>query len=215
MASIIPLCCFPSNIPPPHLLASELGWDRRPWVVKWGKAEKLCKAALASFALTSLLTLLCGKDLEIPVLSLTCHLRLSQTAYRDLIAPSLLLTSESVLAIMASYQGETPINAFDSPRAWETLGMSLPEDWIHRPTFFSHTSWRQQALGRLAVSDPEVMACALSLCFWELGSIRCSHLGSKGCKGDSSDPQTALGFVCKAQLKKEKPFSHFSPSSWA
>lgn len=60
---------------------------------------------------------------------------------------------------------------------------------------------------RLAVSDPEVMSCALSLRFWELGSIRCSHLGSKGCKGDSSGPQTALGFVCKAQLKNEKPFS--------
>lgn len=70
---------------------------------------------LASITLTSLLTLLCGKDLEIPVLSLACHLRLSQTAYCDLIAPSLLLTSESALAIMASYQGETPINAFDSP----------------------------------------------------------------------------------------------------
>lgn len=170
---------------------------------------------LASITLTSLLTLLCGKDLEIPVLSLACHLRLSQTAYRDLIAPF----PPPNIRVCTCYHGflsrRDTNKCFWLSRAWETLGMSLPEDWIHRPAFFSHASWRQQALGRLAVSDPEVMACALSLCFWELGSIRCSHLGTKGCKGDRAGPQTALGFVCKAQLKNEKPFSYFSPSSWA
>lgn len=121
VASIIPLCCFPFQppLPPTSLL------------LRWGGTEGL--EQLNEVRRKSCVGLVCinfppglccaGKDLEIPVLSLTCHLRQSQTAYwrfnRSFPPPN--------IRVCTCYHGflstRDTNKCFWLSGAWETLGM--------------------------------------------------------------------------------------------
>lgn len=167
-------------------------------MAKLGKAESC--AGLVSFKLPYM-NLLWGKDLEIPVLSLTCHLTQPQTVYCDFNHSFLLLTAEYALTIMASYQYETPINAFDSPVFGTLLASSCLRTESTGYILFTHSLEVTGAQCSSWLWPTRQVLCPKFLLLRTQSSIRFTHVGGRRCKDILGLLPATPVTVCKAQSR--------------